>query len=154
MNRLVQSILVATAGWVTLTGLAQNPPPPGEGGPRPPQREGGPVGRGGRGGMMRSSLLMVALDTNKDGELSAEEIANASKSLRALDKNGDGKDDHGEPVKPGTYTLYLEAAREHGTYQLMKHEFAMGGPLFRIELKGNEEIKSASLEYRRRTASK
>ena len=61
----------------------------------------------------------------------------------------DGKDDHGEPLKPGNYTFYLEAAREHGTYQLVKHEFAVGGPAFTAELKGNEEIKSAALEYRR-----
>ncbi len=66
----------------------------------------------------------------------------------------DGKDDHGEPVKPGTYTFYLEAAREHGTYQLMKHEFAVGEQAFTAELKGNEEIKGATLEYRRRTVRK
>ena len=34
---------------------------------------------------------MEALDTNHDGTLSAEEIANASASLKKLDKNGDGK---------------------------------------------------------------
>jgi Ca2+-binding EF-hand superfamily protein len=34
---------------------------------------------------------MVALDTDKDGEISAKEIENASKSLKTLDKNGDGK---------------------------------------------------------------
>ncbi len=34
---------------------------------------------------------MEALDTNHDGELSAEEIANAPASLKKLDKNGDGK---------------------------------------------------------------
>jgi thiamine biosynthesis lipoprotein len=66
----------------------------------------------------------------------------------------DGKDDHGEPVKPGKYTFYLEAAREHGTYQLMKHEFTVGSAPFTAELKGNEEIKGAALEYRRRTTRK
>ena len=35
--------------------------------------------------------LMEALDTNRDGMLSAEEIANAPASLKKLDKNGDGK---------------------------------------------------------------
>jgi hypothetical protein len=34
---------------------------------------------------------MVALDANKDGELDATEIANASAALKTLDKNGDGK---------------------------------------------------------------
>ena len=34
---------------------------------------------------------MSALDTNKDGTLSADEIANASESLKTLDKNGDGQ---------------------------------------------------------------
>jgi len=32
----------------------------------------------------------LALDTNRDGELSASEIANAAAALKALDKNGDG----------------------------------------------------------------
>jgi hypothetical protein len=47
--------------------------------------------------------LLHALDTNKDGELSADEIANAAKSLLTLDKNGDGKLDRMElrPPPPG-----------------------------------------------------
>jgi len=35
--------------------------------------------------------LYLALDANRDGELSAEEIAGSAKALAALDKNGDGK---------------------------------------------------------------
>lgn len=35
--------------------------------------------------------LVAALDANKDGELDASEIANASAALKSLDKNGDGK---------------------------------------------------------------
>lgn len=66
----------------------------------------------------------------------------------------DGKDDAGAPVKPGKYTLYIEAAREHGSYQLMKHEVAVGGEPFTAQVKGNEEIKGASLDYRRRHVRK
>lgn len=63
----------------------QNPQAPGvEGRPgeERPRQPGGPP---------RVQPLMVALDSNKDGELSAEEIANAPTSLKTLDKNKDGK---------------------------------------------------------------
>ena len=46
---------------------------------------------------------MQALDTDKDGELSAAEIANAPAALKTLDKDGDGKLSPEElrPPKPG-----------------------------------------------------
>jgi len=40
---------------------------------------------------MRMHPLMQALDANGDGELSADEIANASGALKKIDKNSDGK---------------------------------------------------------------
>ena len=45
---------------------------------------------GGPLGMLQMHPLMKILDTDKDGTLSAGEIANASKALIQLDKNGDG----------------------------------------------------------------
>jgi hypothetical protein len=65
----------------TLTANAQRP----EGG--------GGEGRGpeGRGGAMRISPLMQALDADKDGSISEAEMKNAAAALKALDKNGDGK---------------------------------------------------------------
>jgi EF hand domain-containing protein len=66
-----------------------------EQGPQGPPRDdngGPPQGPPRRGRMGRPpNPLMEALDTNHDGTLSAEEIANASASLKKLDKNGDGK---------------------------------------------------------------
>ncbi len=59
----------------------------------------------------------------------------------------DGTDDNGKPLSDGKYTLYIEAAREHGSYQLIKHPFEIGGEAFTKELKGNVEIKAATLEY-------
>ncbi len=46
--------------------------------------------------------FMIALDRDKDGVLSAREIAAASASLKKLDKNGDGKIDRVElrPHRP------------------------------------------------------
>lgn len=42
------------------------------------------------GGQFPISPLMIALDSDKDGTLSAAEIENASKALLSLDKDGDG----------------------------------------------------------------
>ena len=44
--------------------------------------------------------LMAALDTDKDGVLSAKEIAAATENLKKLDKNGDGKIDRMELLPP------------------------------------------------------
>jgi Ca2+-binding EF-hand superfamily protein len=59
------------------------------GGDRP--REG--MGRGdfGPGRMMARLPIMMALDTDQDGEISSKEIDLAIVSLKKLDKNGDGK---------------------------------------------------------------
>ena len=66
----------------------------------------------------------------------------------------DGKDDHGKPLGPGTYTVCIEAAREHGTYQLIRKEVTIAGKPFAEDLKGNVEMKSASIEYRRKGAGR
>jgi hypothetical protein len=72
--------LAAIFGALSLTAFAQD--------------AGGPPGQGGQGGMMRRPpipLIVKALDTNGDGVIDADEIANASANLKKLDKNGDGK---------------------------------------------------------------
>lgn len=60
-------------------------------------RRGGGEGSGMREGMPMGPMgpmmippVMVALDTDKDGALSASEIENAAKALLTLDKDGDG----------------------------------------------------------------
>ena len=61
--------------------------------------EGGPRGGGGAEGGQRqrpASPMMTALDADKDGKLSAEEIANAATALKTLDKNKDGVLDSSE----------------------------------------------------------
>ena len=76
-------------------------------------------------------------------------VSGATRNPGKYSVRWDGKDDHGKVVKPGKYTLCLEAAREHGTYQLMKHPFTLGGDDFAADLKGNEELTGARVEGHR-----
>lgn len=90
-------LLVLGLGLVaTALLIAQDGPPPREGGPggegqRGPGGPSGPGGPGGPGGMRQPPAIIAALDANHDGVIDADEIANASAALKKLDKNGDGK---------------------------------------------------------------
>jgi hypothetical protein len=61
-----------------------------------------------------------------------------------------GRDDRGGVVQQGAYRVVIEAAREHGTYQLMQQELALAAKPVSADLPGNEEIGRARVEYRRR----
>jgi hypothetical protein len=103
--------LIALGVIVCQAQPAGGPPEGGQGGPGGQNSKGGKAGKAGKSGQnghQRSQHPMVGpilkvLDTNGDGELSAEEIANAPRSLLKLDKNGDGKldkDDLRPPPPP------------------------------------------------------
>ncbi len=77
-------------------------------------------------------------------------ISDATRSPGAYFLGWDGLDDRKVSVPAGTYKLMIEAVREHGTYQIMQQEITVGGDEFTVKIPGNEEIKSATLEYRRR----
>lgn len=87
MKTMIKTLLLtATLGASIAAVIAQDnfPPQDGRGGP------GGPRGQGMRG-QRPPPPLVAALDANHDGVIDADEIANASKALKTLDKNGDGK---------------------------------------------------------------
>jgi thiamine biosynthesis lipoprotein len=77
----------------------------------------------------------------------AHSIASATRSPGKYTFNWDGKDDAGKPVARGKYTVFIEAAREHGTHQLMRQEMDFNDRPAKIDLKGNTEIAGASLDY-------
>ncbi len=84
-------------GIISLSALAE------DAGKKPEGAPGGPGGPGGPGNRPVPPII-AALDTNHDGIIDASEIANASKSLLTLDKNGDGKltpDEYRPPHPPG-----------------------------------------------------
>lgn len=65
-----------------------------------------------------------------------------------------GKDDHGKAVSPGAYTICIDAAREHGTSQSIRIPVTLNAKPFSTSAKGNVEIKSASIDYRRKASAK
>jgi len=66
----------------------------------------------------------------------------------------DGKDDLGKQRGGGEYVIWIEAAREHGTYQSMRRQVTLADKPFTEDIKGNVEIKSATIEYRRKAPPK
>jgi thiamine biosynthesis lipoprotein len=59
----------------------------------------------------------------------------------------DGRDDFGNLVNAGKYTVMIEAVREHGSYQLMHQEIDFNGSPKQFQLPGDVEIASATLDY-------
>lgn len=74
-------------------------------------------------------------------------ITSATRSPGKYTLKWDGKDDQGNPLKEGSYFVNIEAAREHGTYQFMRQEMDFSGTPKQVELRGNTEIASATLDY-------
>lgn len=62
----------------------------------------------------------------------------------------DGTDHAGKVGSPEEYTVSIEAAREHGTDQIIRKKVKFDREAVLEPLPGNLEIKSASLHYRKR----
>jgi hypothetical protein len=97
-------LLTALAGLATPL-LAQQPPPPPQQNQNQNQNQSQRPNQGGprNGQRPPPPQLLIALDANKDGVISADEIANASAALKTLDKNGDGqltREEFGPPPPP------------------------------------------------------
>ena len=76
-------------------------------------------------------------------------ISSATRPAGSYTLKWDGKDDKGKYVNEGTYTIFIEAAREHGTYQIMKQEINCKKKPEHFEIPGNIEVNNASVEYKK-----
>jgi hypothetical protein len=77
-------------------------------------------------------------------------VSSATRNPGQYSVTWNGRDDRGNVVEQGTYRLFIEAAREHGTYQLMQQDLTLTTKPVAADLPGNEEIGRARVEYRRR----
>ena len=91
--------------------------------------------------------------TGVEGEQANQVISSISSATRLPGKYSvawNGRDDAGKVVEQGTYRVFIEAAREHGSYHVMQQELSLSTSPKAVELQGNEEIAGARVEYRRR----
>lgn len=87
-------------------------------------------------------------DAQRETPIDLMSIASATRSAGNYSLIWDGKNDKGDYVSLGNYTVYIEVAREHGTYQLMKQAMKFDGKGKSQALSGNEEISGANLVYK------
>jgi len=83
-----------------------------------------------------------------------DSISGPTKSSGKYKVLWDGKDYLGEPLKEGKYTLQIEAAREHGTYQIIRESVELTSKPFEKTLEGNVEIKSVAVNFKGLPAAK
>lgn len=76
-------------------------------------------------------------------------VTSATRSAGKYSLKWDLRDDNGKAVKRGKYTVYIEACRERGTYQLMNSELDLRKNPMRIDMGGGVEVSSAVIEYKK-----
>lgn len=76
-------------------------------------------------------------------------ISGATRGPGEYETHFDGTDNSGQPLPSGKYMLCLEAARENGTYKIIRQPISWGADaISRTDLDGNIEIAQAAFEFR------
>jgi FAD:protein FMN transferase len=90
----------------------------------------------------KESMRSVSEDTHV-----MNSVSSATRPPGKYSFKWDGRDDFGNPVKAGIYTVMIEAVREHGSYQLMHQDLDFNSSPKQFQLPGDVEIASATLDY-------
>ena len=151
------------------------PPPPGGGNPPP----GG--GGGGRGGRINNPYVVVWIENaagaavrsislnyqigrgdqylrdltrwarTAQATASVQTISGATKVPGAYKIVWDGTDDKKAPVAQGDYFVCIEAAREHGPYEIVREQISIGAEPFVTPLAAKGELQDVTVELRARS---
>lgn len=84
---------------------------------------------------------------SRNTDFNVSPITGATRGAGKYSLVWDGKDDAGQYVNQGNYTVVIEAAREHGSYQLMKQSLKFDEKAKAASFTGNEEISAARLNF-------
>lgn len=98
---------------------------------------------------LRSWMKADHMRAMTEGTQIAATISSATRGPGNYTLKWDGRDAQGQALPAGDYTLYIEAAREHGTHQVIKHSFSLPQASGHADFAGNVEIAAASVDFRR-----
>ena len=76
-------------------------------------------------------------------------VSSATRAPGTYTLKWDGKDNSGKLVKAGTYTVVVEAAREHGGHSLLRQEFNFNGTPSTKAFPASDELGAVQLDYRK-----
>jgi FAD:protein FMN transferase len=79
-------------------------------------------------------------------------VSSATRPAGKYTLKWDGKDDAGKYVRPGRFTVFLEAVREHGGYDLLHQEMDFSGVPKTAQMNGSSEVVAVSFDYKKTTA--
>ncbi len=88
----------------------------------------------------------------KANSTSFSSVTSATRSAGKYTLKWDGKDDAGNILPAGNYTIYMEVVREHGGYDLLHQEVECQKKDQNFTLKGNREVSSAVIEYKKKSS--
>jgi thiamine biosynthesis lipoprotein ApbE len=74
-------------------------------------------------------------------------VTSATRSPGKYTFKWDGKDNAGKLVKAGKYTVFVEAAREHGGYTLLRQQVDFNGTPSQAQLPADAEAGPVSFDY-------
>jgi thiamine biosynthesis lipoprotein ApbE len=77
-------------------------------------------------------------------------VSSATRPPGSYTLTWDGKDNEGKAVKPGKYTVCIEAAREHGGYDIERKELDFDARPKQLNLPAANELGAITIDYHKR----
>ncbi len=91
-------------------------------------------------------------ETMKANPTSFSSITSATRSPGKYSMKWDGKDDAGNILPAGNYTIYMEVVREHGGYDLLHQDVECKKKDQSFTLQGVKEVSSVVIEYKKKSS--
>jgi hypothetical protein len=80
----------------------------------------------------------------------AQTISGPTRMPGTYSATWDGRDENGTLMKQGTYTVYVEAAREHGPYEVVSDAVTVGSATFTKKFADSGELSNVSVQLKAR----